>query len=240
MTLTNEQNSFDVGHVNCQFCSEFSGSTDNAFAVLYENVIRDRSVLMTENFRVFPSIGQIVEGYILIAPVRHYSALQTLPTNLTTELNSLYEQVKKALASCYGPCIFYEHGTGSAVSGGCGIYHAHLHAVPLPRSLDPVELLKSKFSYKRIEGLSDLRDQSQGMSGYIFYQDSNSRSYLFDTPNLVSQYMRRTLAAVLGRDDWDWRAAGREERLMGTLSRLSTHFNGVRFSAGPLVNEAHS
>ena len=239
LTLTKTQDSFRVATSHCEFCSEFLGYSDNAFHALYHDIVPDRSLFVSNNFRVFPSIGQIVEGYLLIAPVTHFCALDELPTILTSEISLLHDRIKQALTSCYGSCISYEHGARSSLSGGCGIYHAHLHAVPLPPSLDPINSLKSAFSYKRIEGLSQIKQHSQGMSGYIFYQDANARAYLFDTPNLPSQFMRRILANVLGEHAWDWRDAGREKRLLASLSRLSGYLDNSRFSAASTTNEPH-
>ncbi len=231
LTLPKGQGSFNSRTSHCEFCNEFSGYSDNAFHALYHGIVRDRGLFTTENFRIFPSIGQIVEGYLLIAPIAHFRSLDELPTILCSELILLHDRVKRAVASGYGPCISYEHGTQSSLSGGCGIYHAHLHVLPLPPSLDPIDSLKSCFPHRRIRGLSEIKEQSNGMSGYIFYEDSDSRAHLFDTPKLESQYMRRILATMLGEHDWNWRAAGREERLLATLNRLSGHFDKLRFSA---------
>jgi hypothetical protein len=63
------------------------------------------------------------------------------------------------------------------------------------------------------------------MSSYLFYQDSKARVYLFNSGPLPSQYMRKLLADALNEKDWNWREAGREEHLLATLQRLSSHFD---------------
>lgn len=214
----------------CDFCNELSGKSDNSFRRIYGDKPASRMLYRSHNFAVTPSLGQLIEGYLLVLPIKHFVALGDLSGPLLGELATMCETVGEILRDHYGTFVLFEHGTRSEGVGGCGIYHAHLHAVPLSPSLDPVDSLKAKFRYKQMRDLTEIRGRSEGMPAYIFYQDSDSRTYLFDTPNLVSQYMRRTLAAVLGTNDWDWRAVGREERLLATLNRLSSHFDSATFS----------
>jgi diadenosine tetraphosphate (Ap4A) HIT family hydrolase len=212
---------------HCDFCNEFAGGSSNAFHNCYQGSPRNRLLLATERFRVFPSIGQLVEGYLLIAPLSHYTALDEMPADLLEEFGEISRQVRTVLSETYGPCVCFEHGARGPANGGCGIYHAHLHAVPLSRSLDQSELLKSKFSYREIIDLSEIRERTEGLPAYLLYMSTQGSSYVFDTGSLPSQYMRKLLAEALGNPQWDWRTAGREERLLATLNRLSHHFNPI-------------
>jgi len=216
---------------NCDFCNEFSGDAQNAFDRIYHRDPGSRVLLRSDDFALVPSLGQIAEGHLLLLPIRHSTAIGDLTDGLLEEFTRLSGAVLRILRREYGPCIAFEHGVRSGGAGGCGISHAHLHAVPLPSSLDPIGSLKAKFLHQRMRDLSDLGKQSKGMAAYLFYADSRSRAYLFDTPTLESQYMRKALAANLGVHDWDWRTAGREGRLLATLNRLSRRFDKLRFSA---------
>jgi diadenosine tetraphosphate (Ap4A) HIT family hydrolase len=223
--------------MQCDFCNELSGSSENSFNRIYGAHTQSRILFRSDTFAVIPSLGQILEGYLLVLPIKHFKAAGDLPYVHFEELTRICKATGEILKHQYGPYILFEHGTRCEGVGGCGIYHAHLHAVPIPPSLDLVDSLKAKFPYKQLRDLTEIRERSEGMPAYIFYQDTDSRTYLFDTPNLVSQYMRRTLAAVLGANDWDWRAAGQEERLLATLNRLSRPFDNLRFSAALVANE---
>ncbi|HET6931216.1 MAG TPA: hypothetical protein VFI45_12910 [Candidatus Acidoferrum sp.] len=210
---------------DCDFCDEFVSGTSNAFHALYHDALRTRILHATERFRVFPTIGQLVEGYLMIAPVSHYTAMDQIPTDATAELTELAELTRSALSKLYGPSVFFEHGARGPINGGCGIYHAHLHAVPLNGLADPVEILKHRFSYTEASDLPEFTKQSKHLPSYLFYQDSNARLYLFDTGPLPSQYMRKLLANSLGDDNWNWRKVGREDRLLSTIERLSGRFD---------------
>jgi diadenosine tetraphosphate (Ap4A) HIT family hydrolase len=215
----------------CDFCDEFTDGFQNTFNQIYGSDPKTRVLFRSDDFAVVPSLGQIAEGHLLLLPIKHWTATGDLTEDLLKELTRLSEAVITILRREYGSCITFEHGVRSGSAGGCGISHAHLHVLPLPSSLDPIGSLKAKFPHKRVGDLNEVRKQSKGMVGYLFYEDSHSRAYLFDTPKLESQYMRKTLTAILDMHDWDWRTAGREERLLATVNRLSGHFDNICFSA---------
>ena len=212
---------------NCDFCSELAGCLENAFDRIYSRDLKSRLLFRSEELVVMPSLGQIADGHLLLLPIQHWTALADLPESLLKEFAVLFAGVSAILKEQYGSCVSFEHGVRPGGSGGCGISHAHLHTVPFPAELDPVDTLRTKFTYRLIEDLKEIGKQSEGMSGYLFYQDSDSRSYMFDAPRLPSQYMRRVLAEALGTNDWDWRSAGREDRLVATVNRLSNYFEGI-------------
>jgi diadenosine tetraphosphate (Ap4A) HIT family hydrolase len=212
---------------NCDFCNEFAGCVENAFDRIYRRDPTSRVLFRSDEFVVVPSLGQVAEGHLLLLPIKHWTAVGDLPESLSEGFTELSKNITAILDEEYGSCITFEHGVRSESAGGCGIDHAHLHVVPLSAALDPIDFLKSQFSYEQIGDLSEIGKQSKGRSGYLFYQDSQSRAYLFDAANLVSQYMRRVLANVLGVHDWDWRSAGKEDRLLRTLDLLAGRFGRV-------------
>lgn len=210
----------------CDFCDEFSGGVQNAFSLRYGDDISDRSLLATSGFRVIPSLGQIVEGYLLIVPVMHYRAFAEMTPNLFVELGTICDRVRAALTNTYGPCLLFEHGAWSEVAGGCGIYHAHLHAVPFTYEDQRPLLVKllNGFPHRRLEILEDIRTAATPYIPYLYYEDPLGERYLFHTRSLPSQYMRQLLASAIGKAEWDWRKCGKEQALLSALSCLSAHF----------------
>jgi diadenosine tetraphosphate (Ap4A) HIT family hydrolase len=210
--------------VGCEFCDEFTGGSSNSFYWRYCGCPKTRSLLSSEHFQVFPTIGQLVEGYLLFAPKRHYGTFAEIPSIYWAEILRTQERIRSELSDNYGSCVIYEHGAKGPGKGGCGIYHAHLHAMPLAPTLDPVDILKQRFSYTELADLTEVATRAAGLPSYLLYQDSTVRTYLFDTGALPSQYMRKLLAERLGEEDWDWRTAGKEGRLLGTIERLAGKF----------------
>jgi diadenosine tetraphosphate (Ap4A) HIT family hydrolase len=167
---------------------------------------------------VVPSLGQLVEGHLLIIPKQHGCALADLPPDALGELVRLKTTLVKAIRSHYGTCVLFEHGARTETSGGCGISHAHLHVVPLPAEKDPRALLEVSFRHHRVNGIADLASIEKDCP-YLYYEDASGGSRVLYPAFLPSQYMRRVLAKALGNQNWDWRNSGREEAVLVTRER---------------------
>jgi diadenosine tetraphosphate (Ap4A) HIT family hydrolase len=159
----------------CEFCDEFTGGSSNSFYSRYKGCPKTRFLLSSENFQVFPTIGQLVEGYLLVAPKRHYATFDEVPSDLWAEIGRLHGLIRSELSDTYGSCIIYEHGARAPGNGGCGIRHAHLHAMPLAQAPDPVNILKQKFSYAELADLAEITLRGPELCAYLFYQDSDAR-----------------------------------------------------------------
>src|SRR5258708_40286272 len=166
---------------HCDFCEELLGGSDNSFARIYRGEPRNRILFGSDEFAIMPSLGQLVEGYLLVLPIKHFKALGDLPGPLFEELATISKRLGKIIKDQYGPYVLFEHGARSEGVGGCGIYHAHLHATPLAGLSDPVDALKSRFPSAELTNLGEISKRSVGLPAYLFYQDSAARLYLFDT-----------------------------------------------------------
>jgi len=205
---------------HCEFCDEFSGGTRNSFAEHYHDEQGGRTILETNGFKVVPSLGQIVRGYLLLIPRDHYCALADLPAELLWELEQLKKMLVGSLRSKYGDYVLFEHGARTENSGGCGISHAHLHAVPLSAEKDLLQTLRASFRHQQISGISGLRGIPTGCS-YLYYEDVRGDCHVFYPTFLPSQYMRRLIAERLGVENWDWRIRGREDSVLVTGADVS-------------------
>lgn len=211
---------------NCDFCDELSGGNDNAFVRIYRQQPESRVLFRSENFAVVPSLGQVTEGYLLIVPVSHYTALADMPPDLITELLHLNVQLRIDLSKAYGPCLFFEHGIRGKQAGGCGIDHAHMHAVPFTCSREPIEELKRNHSLRSIGGIGDIHREVSPNSPYLYYEETNGQAWTCEIGVIPSQYIRKLLAESLGVNSWDWRECGREQALVSSLARLAESFSG--------------
>ena len=215
----------DRQHRHCDFCDEFSGGAQNAFAVRYQDSLADRTVLETNSFKVVPSLGQIVQGYLLVIPKTHCCALADLPVESLEELDQLKTLLVSSMGPEYGTCALFEHGARAEGSGGCGISHAHLHVIPLPHAKDPLEKLQTSFPHERISKITGLGAIKPSCS-YLYYEDTCGNCHVFYPAFLPSQYMRRIVAESLGVESWDWRESSREESVSVTLRQASRILSG--------------
>lgn len=195
----------------CNLCKEFE--------------IKKNILYQTESLFVAPSIGQIVEGYLLICSKKHYISLGSFPENLFSELEKTQKLVKKVLSENYIAPIFFEHGPASAIKkGGCCIEHAHLHAVPV--DVDVSKELSKYFKPEPINNLVELRAQFQTGIPYFFYENRIGKRFVFPVSEIVpSQYIRRIIAVKIGRKDkWSWKQCPEMEKFNRTIEKLKNKF----------------
>jgi len=112
----------------CEFCDEFSGGRRNSFASRYIHDLPDRTILETDHVKLLPTLGHFVKGYLLLVPKSHCCTLADAPHEAIREVEEIKRKLITHLGVQYGPYVFFEHGAQTPASGGCGIYHAHLHA----------------------------------------------------------------------------------------------------------------
>ena len=210
----------------CDFCDEFSDGRSNAFILRYLPELLDRTILATRRFRVIPSVGQIAQGHLLVVPIKHFCALADLSKEHTEELENLCVEVRTILREVYGACVFFEHGIRGAESGGCGIDHAHLHAVPVAAD-GVLDLLKREFRGSNLSSFQHVKEMIPADASYLFFEDVVGDRYVFPVANLPSQYMRKLVADSIGKADWDWRECGREPELLSTLQQLPQLFSAA-------------
>ena len=212
----------------CEFCNEFSGGHQNGYSRRYGQ--SRRTVLDSDAFQVVPTLGQISEGHVLIVPTKHYCSLADHPS-ASDELDFLFRRVRKAIRKLYGVCIFFEHGIRGSGSGGCGIDHAHMHAVPVAGD-GVLAVLARDFGGWQIQRLADINEKVDPSSSYLFYEASSAKRYVFPVQDLPSQYMRKLVAESIGKRDWDWRKAGYEPALISTIQRLTPLLSTADIATG--------
>jgi diadenosine tetraphosphate (Ap4A) HIT family hydrolase len=215
----------------CDFCDEFAGGSANGYASRYGRFMPERLILASGSFRIVPSLGQIVEGHLLVIPSVHICAVADLAKDQVSLLDGLCSRVRSILRDAYGACVLFEHGIRGAGIGGCGIEHAHLHAVPV-RAEGVLDVLTREFGGRPIQALEDIGRELPREQSYLFFEDASAARHVFPVDSLPSQYMRKVVAESIGKSDWDWRSCGREPELATAVERLSP-----LFSAQARVNE---
>jgi len=196
----------------CDYCDEFAGRTC-VFSKIYADVLQDRLVAHSDSFVAFPTLGQIVPGYLLVAPIAHVENLARLPRLATEELDVF---MRRLLANVGArECVIFEHGSTQATGGGCGIYHAHLHVIP-HRHFLLREMLPGATSH--FASLPEALLSVAQLAEYLLFGSNGQYATLDITgrkDEFPSQYFRRRVAAALGCDmSWDWRQAVLPERAL--------------------------
>jgi len=211
--------------VACPYCEEF----DRGYHLFKGENLGNRILHESDNFVVFPSLGQIVEGYLLIASKNHLVGLSDISELHFCELECVIEEVRKVLAKNYSEPIFFEHGPVNGNKGGCCVNHAHLHAVPAKVSISDY-LIRIGLEPNPLHDLLMLRFQSKIDKEYFYVDDSSGRLVFDNLRDALgypeSQYLRKVLAAQLGvPEKWDWRVYPGIEELQRTKIKLADKFN---------------
>lgn len=212
---------FTMFSCDCPYCKTFERGYDE----FKGKNLGNRILFESKNFIVFPTIGQIVEGYLLIAPKKHFISMGGIPASFYRELESVQLKVRKTLSENYSAPLFFEHGPASETKkAGCCIEHAHFHAVPV--QLDILADLSKNLKFKKIVSFEALKKQFKKARPYFFLETNNCQRYLFDIPEIVpSQYIRRIIAAKTGKPElWNWKVSPELETLDKTKNKLKGKF----------------
>lgn len=182
----------------------------------------DSPLIETDLLRVVPSLGALVEGWLLIVPKEH---LLRLTDNLDTAMLAVglaTDVIEPRLAARYGSgVVLFEHGPHTeGLSVGCTVDHAHLHAVPT--DLDLLSMSSHLFPGIAWTSVpSFLTATPKPNESYLELRDQAGRSYRAVGSELPSQAFRRCIAHALHRDaEWNWRDHPQIERVLTTIRSL--------------------
>lgn len=210
--------------LSCVFCREQNESRNTNFAKLYPD-LDSRNIIESDNLAIFPCIGQLTDKHCLIVTKRHFNTFAQASNSgkiSSDEIQELILNFAKQYMSNTEHLLCFEHGALCEEVGGCGIYHAHIHLIPI----------KDKISISSLYNFSGAPMDSLAAS--LAALDPN-KSYimagLFDLNKiyieerkipLASQYLRKQLAGILNVDNWDWRLCKKQTSLVNMLINNAT------------------
>lgn len=192
--------------MDCVFCN-----IDNSKV---ENTIIDES----DNFFVLPSIGSLVDGYLLIVSKRHINSMAELMENERIEYEFLIKKYRNLFKNNYNKFpIIFEHDCPVVNSDmkANSIVHAHTHIVN-HKFIDGNTIIK-KLNFNRIDNLSHISKEKN----YIMYINSDNVCYLTNRFEPVSQMMRKIIAKDLGYENkFDWKKEMFVENINSTIKKF--------------------
>jgi diadenosine tetraphosphate (Ap4A) HIT family hydrolase len=202
---------------NCRLCSN--------------NLIHDPSevwnvpLLESPNFIVLPSLGALVEGWLLLVPKEHFICMGELPRSLAAELQELKHRLCSALYQFYGHVCVFEHGPSQPnLRVGCGVDHAHLHIVPLGFDLaSAVNPLLPKDTFWSKAGLQDCRDAFRRGDDYLYLEQSSGVGRIVTSRDFGSQLFRRAIATQIGASHFfNWREFPQYPNIISTIEKFQS------------------
>lgn len=183
----------------------------------------------TQNFYALPTVGSMVEGYLLLNPKSPLPSLGSMNVRSIGEFLSLKEEIKNALAHIYGGVIFFEQGRVGVCIALPGedkttCHHAHLHCVGVNVDLSK-RICEDGYRPIKISEWGEVIDLAEKYPHYLYYENMENM-YFFPATSVPPQYLRFILAEALGIPDAaDWRKAPNWENIRNTVKKLSLQFS---------------
>jgi ATP adenylyltransferase len=168
----------------------------------------DTAVLESSNFVALPSLGSLVEGWLLLIPKQHYLSMGALPVALVSEMEEMKAQLGEQVKSRFGEVCIFEHGPAfESRNVGCSVDHAHLHLVPLTFDIEeaarpfmPHDSEWSKASW------SECQEAHLAGRDYLYFEQPFGYGRISTHTDFGSQVFRKAIASQIGRpDQFNWR-----------------------------------
>ena len=210
----------------CRFCNIITnysmGQIANNLSPIYDTVLYN-----TDNFLAVPALGALVPGYIMIMSKKHINSMAYLSEKEMAELINSVEYLKAILLKNFGILpILFEHGSavGSSNKSACCVEHAHWHLAPL-RLSSSAEVIQNTKAIK-ISDLQSIRTFKD--KPYLLYVNNKGDIYISCDTILPSQYMRKWMAAEIGRPkEWDWRLYEFKDNITSTITVFKSQVNQI-------------
>lgn len=192
----------------------------------------DEKVLMkTENFYVIPSIGSIVEGYLLLNTKYHINSYGNMDENLLYEFIIIKKEIKKILDNLFKKsCIFFEHGragvstTFENTNKIC--YHAHLHCVAT--NVDLFKRICKDYKPIILKEYKELLQLTKEYPDYLYYENKKIMVFFPIDIYIRPQYLRSILAEELNKpNEADWRKVPNWKNVKKTIKKLQYYFQNI-------------
>lgn len=172
--------------MNCVFC--------NIDKSRPENTIIEES----DNFIVLPTIGALVDGYLMIVSKKHINSMSELKENEKIEYEFLIEKYRNKFKNIYNKFpIIFEHGSpiNDSDMKASSVIHAHTHIVN-HKFINEESIVKN-LNFKILENLNYLSKEQN----YIMYINPENICYVSYNFEPVSQIMRKIIAKDLGYEN---------------------------------------
>lgn len=199
----------------CKYCNVITkGSTE-----IFDTIIEE-----TKNFIVMPSLGSLVEGWLLITPKSHVLNSTQLKENERLELNDLITKYSKASSDLFEKNVaVFEHGAVYQDSIiGCGIDHAHVHIVPVDFDME-AQVKNSENTFMELNDFISIVDfyknhPKNDDKPYWVFSVNNGPVQFTNTMKHTSQFFRKVIAtAINSPESFDYKKSTSNKNVITTL-----------------------
>lgn len=173
----------------------------------------------TENFIVVPTLGSLVDGYVLIVSKHHIFNMGELAIEKQEEYINLVNKYRELFNKIYGKYpIVFEHGTSKNDINltSSSVIHAHTHIVN--HSFVDENKIISDLNFKEISEVNEVLSDKN----YIFYISKCGKKYITYNFESTSQLMRILIAKDLGYENkYNWKNDTFLDNIEKTIEKLN-------------------
>lgn len=192
----------------------------------HEDQLWDHVLLESRHFVALPTLGHLVQGWLLVVPRDCYLCAGALSSQLLSELVGFLDRVTSLVKSEYGPVAIFEHGPVQRYTAvGCGVDHAHVHVVPIESDWPLLQIAKKwapQLTWETASSIQDTKEYFINKKQYLFLREPFSINSVIGTGSSIpSQLFRRIIARYVGRpQDFDWKIYPEHKQIYSTIGRL--------------------
>ncbi len=191
----------------------------------------DRALLQSRDFLALPTVGALVEGWLLVVPKEPYLCVGAMPRTVIQRFRRFLDTVIDTVKLAYGDASVFEHGpTACCQSAGCGVDHAHVHVVPVGWEL--TESAEAVFDgdllWHDVASLEVTADYFQRGLPYLYVEQPAGQARIATHASFPSQLMRRAIAQSIGiPNQFNWRDHPMRRNVVRTIERIQEVTNGL-------------
>jgi diadenosine tetraphosphate (Ap4A) HIT family hydrolase len=207
---------------SCGLCQDFS----------HEGLRQawNEPLIESPNFVVLPSLGALIEGWLLLVPKKHFICMGALPRTLAVELQAMKTCLCSALRQTHEHVCVFEHGPSKAnLNIGCGVDHAHLHFLPaafdLATAVAPFLPADTLWSQAQIE---ECQEAFYRGNDYLYLEQPIGAGRIATHRAFGSQLFRRAIASQIGAtNQFNWREYPQLPNVHATINMVRAWDGGM-------------
>lgn len=184
----------------------------------------DTILCESEHFTVVPSLGSLIEGWVLIAPKEETLNFSLLNEKKYSDLEHLINVIKSFQRTIFDNTIIFEHGPANKCSKtGCGVDYAHLHLVPCEYNLiDGIQsFLKLDYKWHEIQDISEISNINTQVLDYLYFRTQKDQHFITLKEEFPSQIFRQVIAHYKGIPNrYNWREFPEYDTIIGTITEF--------------------
>ncbi|MEU5566162.1 HIT family protein [Micromonospora musae] len=200
-------------------CEELAGTTRTSFSLTYGGDPPSRTIVDGGRLKLIADMSPLLLGHMLIVPAKHYLSFGHAAREIAADIQHFLDFVLARYRSAFGASLILEHGSSSDMTAAACITHAHWHLVPLDGVQVHRLIVEDGFSIQDLRSFADLERYADADAAY-FYSAFDDRHVVYVGDFTTRrQYLRSTMARVLGIPDplWDYAVAVRKDLLRETM-----------------------